>query len=86
MQAIRIAICPKTQLEPAFPEIKPESEMTFEAVAILEHGCASGNAALGFVLKGADGTHHIAQMTENIFDGVAAALKGANERFGISKN
>jgi len=55
-------------------------------VGILEKGTVNGQTSLMIGLKQPDGTVYMGQMTANIFEAVAGALRGARERFEYKNN
>jgi hypothetical protein len=67
----------------AFPEYSGHYvEGSNVAVAILEKGMQSGKTSLTFLFDLPDGKHAGFQMSADMFESVAAALRGARERFG----
>ena len=61
-------------------------ENTVECVnltaGILEGGMESGKTSIMFILEMPDGTHAVAQLTQDLLDGLNGAVRGAVERFG----
>ncbi len=67
---------------PAFPEMVNGYESPCEVFAILEQGTASGKTSCAVITKDKDGTPIMVQFTGDMFLTMAAALKGARQRFG----
>lgn len=67
---------------PAFPEMKDGVEGPCLGFIIFEKGTASGKTSCGIVTHGADGVPVLVQFTGDMFLTMAAALKGARQRFG----
>lgn len=73
----------KQLIEGLHPEIVKETKDL--TIAIQEHGTVGGQTTLMFLLKNADGTYSMAQITATHFEGLVAAYNGANARFEIEK-
>jgi hypothetical protein len=76
--------------KPAIEGITKENIIESEdvSVGILESGTVSGQTVIMFAVKIAtpDGEKYVvSQLTENIFNSLVGALKGANERFKEEK-
>lgn len=69
---------------PLFPEIAKAGyeEGKLESVGILQGGMVSGKASLMLNIKTDDGTYVIAEVSADMFDGAASALRGARQRWG----
>lgn len=69
---------------PIVPGTLPENthQATEFNVGILEKGTEAGRTSVMIVLKNPDGTFTMGQCTAREFEAIAAALKGAKERFG----
>jgi len=78
---VRIKICAVGD-PPAFPELPSGIEGECLGFAILEKGTAGGKTSCAIMTKGADGVPVMVQFTGDMFLTMAAALKGARERFG----
>lgn len=60
---------------------KNSIETTEMQVGIIEKGTKNGQDVLIFAMKNTIGEYQLFQMTENIFESLASAFKGAQERF-----
>jgi len=65
------------------PELKDKKVVTAKrtTVCIMEDMTVEHKAGVSFVLEHEDGTFSTCILTENIFNGVISAYKGALERF-----
>jgi len=79
---VDICIVAKNDPNPAFPDLANGVESPCLGFAILEGGCASGKTSCAVMARGADGVPVIVQFTGDMFLSMAAALKGARQRFG----
>ena len=70
--------------KPLFPEVAKAGyeEGKLESIGILEGGMQSGKASLMLNIKTDDGTYVIAEISADLFDGCASALRGARQRWG----
>ena len=68
---------------PLFPEMEKAGfkEGQLESFGILEGGTVGGKASVGINVKMPDGTYVWVQTTADIFEGMAAALRGARQRW-----
>lgn len=66
-----------------FDDVTPENsiETTEMQVGIIEKGTQNGQDVLIFCMKNTIGEFQLFQMTENIFNSLSSAFKGAQERF-----
>jgi len=80
---VEIKIGRKKDEKPLFPEIKEAGfeEGVLESVGILEAGMISGKASLWLNLRMPDGRYACAQVSADIFEMLAGALRGAVARF-----
>jgi len=67
---------------PAFPELTNGIEGECLGFSILESGTTSGKTSCAVMTRGADGIPVMVQFTGDMFLSMAAALKGARQRFG----
>ena len=67
---------------PLFPEISPKQNGKIIKMGILEAGMASGKTSVALIMEMDDGTHIAAETSAAIFLGMAAAVRGACQRFG----
>lgn len=80
IQSVKEAEAGKRIIENATPETVTESQDV--TVAFLESGTASGRTSVMVCLGLPDGKTAIAQITPDNFEGIYAAFKGAQQRFG----
>ena len=81
MSMVNIRVCSVGD-PPAFPELVNGVESECLGFAILEKGTASGKTSCAVMTVGADGKPVMVQFTGDMFLSMAAALKGARQRFG----
>jgi hypothetical protein len=81
MGTVDIRIC-EIGDPPAFPEIRRAFESECMGFAILEKGTTNGKTSCAILARGKDGFPVMVQFTGDMFLTMAAALKGAKERFG----
>ncbi len=70
--------------KPLFPELSPAACIhgTLESVGILERGMESGKPSLWLNVKLPDGRYATAQVSADMFETLAGALRGARDRWG----
>lgn len=82
MNVLKIRIGDVENKEPLFPELQDKlfKEIKVVGCAILEKGTSGGNSSL--FIHGFEGDTTIAfQLTENMFNAIGAALRGAKQRW-----
>lgn len=67
---------------PAFPEMKDGYESPCTGFAILEKGTVGKKTSCGIMTQDENGKPILVQFTGDMFLAMAAALKGARQRFG----
>ena len=64
-----------------FPELKPTMQGEITHAGILEGGMVSGKTSIGLVGKTIDGQYAFMEMSADMLQSLAAAARGAEERF-----
>ena len=67
---------------PLFPECQPITNGEISGMAILQAGMQSGKTSVSFIIRNANGTYTHAQLSASLFMAAAAAVQGAQRRFG----
>lgn len=83
MSRVQIKICDAGD-PPPFAELVDAGVISGECLSfvIIEKGTAAGKTSCAVVTRGADGKPVVVQFTGDMFLSMAAALKGARQRFG----
>jgi hypothetical protein len=82
MHVVDVRIQAKNDPGPLFPEFANGVEGECLGFGILEGGTVNGKTSCGVLTRGADGVPVMVQFTGDMFLTMAAALKGARQRFG----
>lgn len=82
MNHVDVCIGAKDDESPLFPEFADAIDTPCLGFAILDRGTVSGKTSCGVIAKGQDGKSVMIQFTGDMFLTMAAALKGARQRFG----
>lgn len=87
MLHVKIKVHERDNDEPTFPEYQNKTivEGKLAGFGIMENGMQSGNTSVAFFVEMPDGSITVAQVSAGIMDGLAAALRGAEERFSAKK-
>ena len=81
MSHVAVKICAVGD-PPAFPELNNRVSGECLGFVILEKGTSKGKTSCAVVTRGKDGVPVIVEFTGDMFLSMAAALKGARQRFG----
>jgi len=83
MRVVNIKILAKDEQGPLFEGLDASkmTESQITDVGILESGMESGKTSVGLLIPNGDG-HILVQMSAGQFEMIAAAVKGAAQRFG----
>lgn len=82
MTHVQIKIQAKSEAGPLFPELVDGTEQPCLGFGILEAGTTSGKTSCCVMTQDEHGKPIMVQFTGDMFLSMAAALKGAKQRFG----
>lgn len=76
-----VKILRKNEPGPVFPEAAHAQVYRLHGMSIIEAGMKSGRTAVALVMKDGAGRYAVCEISGEILASLAAALKGADQRF-----